>query len=207
MIEEGIVHASGKPLGLAACITSIELEQLYRKYGLLLHRRAWLILREEALAHDALQEAFVKVLRSTTALADIELPLRWLYRIVDRVALDFLRQRKSAPQVQATDAPLEWPSRHPDVPAEERDFALRFLAELDVESQHIALCAFVDGMSQAEIAADLGYSRVTINKRIAALRARAREHALRPPPSSSLAKPAPAASAPHAAPLKQERPS
>jgi RNA polymerase sigma-70 factor, ECF subfamily len=159
----------------AARISTGELEQLYLKYGMFLHRRARLILRCDALAQDALQEAFVKILRSTTPLSEIRLPLRWLYRIVDRTALDLLRRRKSAPQLRETEFEPELATPHPAVQAEERDFALRFLADLDDESQQIALCAFVDGMNQGEIAEELGYSRVTINKRIGALRERARE--------------------------------
>ncbi len=138
-----------------------------------------MILRDPEQANDALQEAFVKVMRSDVALDSVEQPLRWLYRVVDRVCLDLLRRRKTTPTSGAGDvdeAELAAPSeggRGPEHAAEERDRVLRFLVELDDVSQRIALLSFVDGMNQGEIAEELGYSRVTINKRVQALRQRA----------------------------------
>jgi RNA polymerase sigma factor (sigma-70 family) len=57
--------------------------------------------------------------------------------------------------------------------AAECDWATRFLGTLEPEAQEIALCAFIEGMSQSEIADELGYSRVTINKRVQALKQQA----------------------------------
>jgi RNA polymerase sigma-70 factor (ECF subfamily) len=134
-------------------------------------RRARVIVRDDTLAHDVLQETFVRLMRSDIDFTHVEFPLRFLYRTVHRVALDALRRRK----VRAS-APLEdaEPLAHPSVDSEERDYALRLLADLDEETAQIALYAFVEGMSQEEIAQELGYSRVTINKRLTALKARAR---------------------------------
>jgi RNA polymerase sigma factor (sigma-70 family) len=60
-----------------------------------------------------------------------------------------------------------------------RRAALDALALLDEEEQKVAVMTFVDGMTQQEIADELGYSRVTINKRVAALRERLDAVALR----------------------------
>lgn len=150
-----------------------------------------MILRDPEQANDALQEAFVKVLRSDVALDAVEQPLRWLYRVVDHVCLDLLRRRKTTPTTGAgemDEAELAAPAdggRGPEHAAEERDRVLRFLGELDEISQRIALLSFVDGMNQGEIAEELGYSRVTINKRVQALRQRARSRLHDGPSDSS----------------------
>ena len=124
---------------------------------------------------DALQEAFVKVLRSEGALEKVDEPLRWLYRVVDRCCFDALRKKR-----RSVESPLEdddrsptMASAHPSVDIEMRDAVLRLLATLSEDEMRIALLLFVDGMSQGEIADEMSLSRVTINKKVQAIRARA----------------------------------
>ena len=64
------------------------------------------------------------------------------------------------------------------MPIELRNAILRLLDGLDETMQRVAVMAFVDGLTQAEIGEELGLSRVTINKRVQTLRAQA-EQALR----------------------------
>jgi RNA polymerase sigma-70 factor, ECF subfamily len=151
-------------------MTNDDLASLYVRYGVFLRKRCLLLVRDPALAEDALQDAFVKVLRSDEQLAQIEEPLRWLYRIVHRTCLDALRRRR----IRVADEFEESKAPHsPNAAVEERDWAVRFLHTLDRESQEIAIYAFVEGMSQSEIAEELGYSRVTVNKRVMSLKAQA----------------------------------
>ena len=152
-----------------------DVSKLYAKYGFFLRRRCRTILRNDALADDALQEAFVKVLRSEGALEKVDEPLRWLYRIVDRCCFDALRKKR-----RSVESPLEDDDRapslataHPSVNIEMRDAVLRLLATLREDEMQIALLLFVDGMSQGEIADEMSLSRVTINKKVQAIRARA----------------------------------
>jgi RNA polymerase sigma-70 factor (ECF subfamily) len=152
-----------------------DVSKLYAKYGFFLRRRCRTILRNDALADDALQEAFVKVLRSEGALEKVDEPLRWLYRVVDRCCFDALRKKR-----RSVESPLEdddrsptMASAHPSVDIEMRDAVLRLLATLSEDEMRIALLLFVDGMSQGEIADEMSLSRVTINKKVQAIRARA----------------------------------
>jgi RNA polymerase sigma-70 factor (ECF subfamily) len=145
---------------------------LYAKYGFFLRRRCRTILRDDALADDALQEAFVKVLRNEGALREVEEPLRWLYRVVDRCCFDALRKRRRSVE-SPSDDDEEGASAHPGVAIELRDAVLRLLATFGEDEMQIALLLFVDGMSQGEIAEEMGVSRVTVNKRIQTIRARA----------------------------------
>lgn len=158
---------------------------LYGRYGFLLRRRCLLLLRDETLADDALQDAFVRLLRHGDELARSERPLRFLYRVVDTTCFDHLRRRRVR-RVEGP-APEDHAGAHPDVPLEIRDGALRLLDSLGGPDRRIAVLAFVDGLTQGEIADEVGLSRVTVNKRVEALRARAAS-IFRPPPSA----PAPA---------------
>jgi RNA polymerase sigma-70 factor (ECF subfamily) len=153
-----------------APLSTEEVARLYEKYGYFLLRRCKAILRDPVLADDALQEAFVKVLKSGAAVRAADEPLRWLYRLVDHCCFDTLRRRRRSPE---TLAPDEGRSRHPGVEIELRDAVMRLLGALDEDQMRIAVLLFVDGMSQGEIADEVGVSRVTVNKRVQSIRARA----------------------------------
>jgi RNA polymerase sigma factor (sigma-70 family) len=152
-------------------LTSDEAARLYHQYGYFLLRRCRTILRDPAAAEDAVQQAFEKVLRAGGAVRHADQPLRWLYRVVDRCCFDLLRRRRRSPE-SAADEP-GGATCHPDVVLEARDAALKLLATMSDEEMAIAVLLFVDGMSQGEIAAEVGLSRVTVNKRVQRLRARA----------------------------------
>ncbi|HEU4532558.1 MAG TPA: sigma-70 family RNA polymerase sigma factor [Polyangiaceae bacterium] len=156
-------------------LTRTEVSDLYRRYGAFLRRRARLITRDHALAEDALQEACLNLLRAGAGLREARQPLGWLYRVVDRASLDQLRRGKRLRSATPFDAlgDAEGLGLPPGVDADARLRALELLGELSPEDAEIAILAFVDGMTQGEIAEELGYSRVTINKRLQAIRQRA----------------------------------
>jgi RNA polymerase sigma-70 factor (ECF subfamily) len=131
-----------------------------------------MILRDPVLADDVLQEAFVKVLRNTESLRAADEPLRWLYRVVDHSCFDALRKRRRAVE---SPSEVEGTSAHPSTTIEVRDAVLRLLGTLAEDEMRIAMLLFVDGLSQGEIAEEVGVSRVTVNKKLQAIRARADE--------------------------------
>jgi RNA polymerase sigma-70 factor (ECF subfamily) len=147
---------------------SEEVSTLYAKYGFFLRRRCRTILRDDALADDALQEAFVKIMRGGASIREADEPLRWLYRVVDRCCFDVLRKRRRAVD---TPSDQEAAGAHPAVSIELRDAVLRLLGTFDEQQMQIALLLVVDGLSQGEIAEEVGVSRVTVNKKIQAIRA------------------------------------
>jgi RNA polymerase sigma-70 factor (ECF subfamily) len=154
-------------------LTPEEASRLYEKYGYFLLRRCRTILRDASIADDALQQAFEKILRSGGAVRRAEKPLLWLYRVVDRCCFDLLRRRKRTPE-SSSDEELGT-TCHPSIDIEARDAALKLLAMLSEEEMQIAVHLFIDGMSQGEIAKEVGVSRVTVNKRVRALRVRAEQ--------------------------------
>lgn len=148
--------------------------RLYERYGFFLLRRCRAILRDPAAADDALQQAFERILRAGGAVAHVDEPLRWLYRVVDRCCFDQLRRRR-----RSIESPHErevGETAHPDADLEARDAVLKVLGTMNEQEMRIAVLLFLDGMSQGEIAHEMGVSRVTVNKKVQALRARAEQY-------------------------------
>lgn len=157
---------------MSAGLTNAEVAEVYRTYGHLLLRRCRVILRHDTLAEDALQEVFVRVMRYGQGLATADSRLRWLYRVADNCCYDLLKRQKrrlEEPPERAANA--AGPDPGPGI--EIRDAVLGFLHRLGPKDQPVAVLAFVDEMTQGEIAAELGLSRPTVNKRLQRIRARA----------------------------------
>jgi len=152
-------------------VTNEELAELYRTYGFVLRRRCRVLLRDEAAADDALQESFLKFLQSIGELRAAENKLAWMYRVVDRTCFDLIRRRKVR-QVEALDDERAEGGCHPAVAIEARDAVLKLLPALTEGEFHVAVLAYVDGVSQTDIATRLGLSRPTIWKRLTAVRER-----------------------------------
>ncbi len=150
-----------------------EITDLYRRYGFFLRRRCLVLLRSDALADDAMQETFLKLMRAGAGVKTAEQPMRWLYRVVDRTCFDQLRKMKRAAREEPLDDVTVGLPVHPGTTVELRRAAVELLDVLDEEEQVIAVMAFVDGMTQQEIADELGYSRMTVVKRVAGIRERA----------------------------------
>jgi len=153
-----------------------EVRALYTRYGALLLRRARVLLRDGALAEDALQNACVALLRGGAAFREAREPLAYLYRAVDHAAFDLLRTRKRKPLDGREPDTLAGMAIAPSLDPLMFLATAALLAELDDEGRALAVMAFVDGLDQGEIASRLGLSRLTVNKRVQALRDRARAH-------------------------------
>lgn len=147
---------------------------MYHRYGVLLGRRCRLLMRDVALGEDAVQELLAVLLRRGGAMREAASPYRWLCRAADTTCLDLLRRGRRVREALTMDgmAALDPFGPAPGVDAEARYAALQALAQLDDEQQALAIMLFVDGMTQGEAATELGVSRVTVNKRAQAIRAR-----------------------------------
>ncbi len=160
-------------------LTEIELADAYRMHGHLVLMRCRAILRDAAAADDALQEVFVRLMRYGDGLARATSPLRWLYRVADRVCFDMLgkskRTRELAQRAAAEPA-------YPSAPGEDvaaRDAVMQLLGGEDDRTRQIAVLHYLDGMPQGQVAEELGVSRQTVSKRLRKLRERARDWKVR----------------------------
>jgi RNA polymerase sigma-70 factor (ECF subfamily) len=151
-------------------LSADEVSEVYRRYGALLERRCRLLLRDDALAEDALHELLTMLLHRGDSLRDCASPYRWLCRAAERTSLDLLRRRKRVREaLPIEDVDVLGPAPGADVEA--RRAVLEALERLVPDQQSLAIMLFVDGMTQGEAADELGVSRVTVNKRAQELRA------------------------------------
>ncbi|HEV2402267.1 MAG TPA: sigma-70 family RNA polymerase sigma factor [Candidatus Sulfotelmatobacter sp.] len=81
----------------------VTIEELVREHSRLVYRIAYAVLRSHHDAEDATQETFMRVLRYSSKLDQIEDPKPWLARIAWRVAVDRGRQRGSHREVPLED--------------------------------------------------------------------------------------------------------
>jgi RNA polymerase sigma factor (sigma-70 family) len=154
-------------------LSNDEVSDLFHRYGALLERRCRLLLRDPSHAEDALQDLLTTLLRRGESLRDAQSPYRWLCRAADRTCLDLLRRGRHVRAAVPLDE-IDPIGPAPGVDAEARCAVLESLATLDEGEQSLAIMLFVDGLSQGEAAAELGVSRVTVNKRAQSIRNRLR---------------------------------
>ncbi len=157
---------------------------MYQRYGALLARRCRLLLRDRAQAEDALQELLATLLRRGEGLRAAQSPYRWLSRAADRACLDLLRRGRHVRTAMDIDE-LDPVGAAPGVDPEARCAVIESLEKLNDDQQALAIMLFIDGISQGEAAAELGVSRVTVNKRAQEIRTQLR---ISHTPSPGLAK-------------------
>ncbi|WP_394830295.1 sigma-70 family RNA polymerase sigma factor [Pendulispora rubella] len=154
-------------------LSANEIRAVHQRYGALLARRCRLLLRDRALAEDAMQELLSTLLRRGEGLRSANVPYRWLCRAVDRTCIDLLRRGRRVRGAVALEdlAEMDPIGPAPGVDAEARYAVLESLERLPEEQQMLAILLFVDGLSQGEAADELGVSRATVNRRAREIRA------------------------------------
>lgn len=155
---------------MAGGLSNAEVADLYERYGHLVLRRCRALLRDDALADDAFQNAFIKLMRHGAGVREAASPLGFVYRAADRCCFDLLGKRSRRAEGEL---PPEIGGHHPDPRFEARDLVLSLLGRLKEKDRQVAVWFFLDGLSQGEIAQELGWSRQTVNKRVQVIRERA----------------------------------
>jgi RNA polymerase sigma-70 factor, ECF subfamily len=155
-------------------MTPDEVGALYERFGFPVYRRCLRILKDPALAEDALHDVFVRVLRFGNGFRGGSL-LAWLLRIADHAALDRIGHDGVLASSRAELAVVpELPSTLLPGPEASRLLS-ELLAVLPRPLQEVALLSYFDGMSQAEMAKALGCSTMTVKRRVRALHRRAEQ--------------------------------
>ena len=102
-------------LSLVASSDEDALAELYDRFGRVAYGLALRILRDEALAQDAVQEAFLAVWRTADRfLAERAKASTWILTLVHRRAVDLVRRedrRRGEPLERRPSPPLRRPSR------------------------------------------------------------------------------------------------
>ena len=181
MIEGRRVVAGEAILSGAATIdrnkaerTDALIEALVREHSRLVYRIGYSVLRRHHDAEDATQETFMRVLRYSSKLAEVENPKTWLARIAWRVAVDRSRRQQCA-----CESPLEDPERPlSDVASSAGavDEALhgaqigtvleKLIAALPSKLREPLILSTVEDMSPREVAATLEINEAAVRSRV-----------------------------------------
>ena len=152
---------------------SLDVADLYRKHGAMVFRRARSILGDDERARDVVQEVFFTLHRERDRMVNGGL-VSWLYTATTHRCFNELRNTSNRSRLLDEQRPT---ASHRD-----RSEALvqvrGLLRDLDEELAFLAIYRFVDEMTHAEIAVQLGCSRrhvgdllVRLEEKLAAVRA------------------------------------
>jgi RNA polymerase sigma-70 factor (ECF subfamily) len=148
------------------------LAALVSEYASTLYRVAFSILRNAADAEDAVQEAFLRVLRHRDSLGEVRDHRVWLIRIVWNIVLDRKRRAKTRPE---TDDVSELVRVLPagGMNAEERASAaqhhthvLACVEKLPAKEREVLLLSAFDELNSVEIAEVLGITESSVRSRL-----------------------------------------
>lgn len=154
-------------------------------------RRCLRLLGDRALAEDATQEVFVKLMRDLDRLQDRATVIPWVYRVATNHCLNLRRNaRRRAedgdPEALAVvpDPALDGPGGYPD-----RELAQAILSRFDGKTQAVAVGVLVDGMDHEEVARTLGISRRSVSRKLGRFVENARKFAMRTGSATGVAGP------------------
>ena len=156
-------------------MTDDRLATLYRTYGPSIYIRCRSILDDDAEAHDATQETFLRVHRHLDRVPSNDEALYWIYRVATNYCLNELRNRKNRPRVQLATGQDAVADQDPEGRMVSRDLAARLIDAAHPKVKPVAWLYHMDGLDQDEVAAILGLSRRTVVTRLAAFAQSARK--------------------------------
>jgi RNA polymerase sigma-70 factor, ECF subfamily len=152
--------------------TSQTITALVAEYSTALYRVAFSVTRNAAEAEDAVQEAFLRVLRHQDRLGEIRDYRVWLVRIVWNIVLDRKRRAKTRPENEdLSDHARVLPSGDPRadesvISMQERGRIMGLIDRLPHREREALLLSAVEELTTAEIAGVLGTTESSIRSRI-----------------------------------------
>jgi RNA polymerase sigma factor (sigma-70 family) len=174
-----LAHLSDEAvLALIARADEQALAELYRRFGRLAYGLAFRILRDDALAQDAVQEAFLGVWRAAGRFtAERAKPSTWLLTLVHRRAVDLVRreERRRTEPLQAETEPADIEGPDEAELATQRQTIREALRQLPAEQREAIELAYYGGYTQSELAERLGQPLGTIKSRMFSGLARLRQ--------------------------------
>jgi RNA polymerase sigma-70 factor (ECF subfamily) len=166
--------SSGIDTGTPLEMRRREIAALHQRFGGVLYDFCVRLLRDKVEAEDAVQEVFLNAYRAYDSFTFGDSRLPWLYRIASNTCFKFIRtgKRKGPVLIADTDRRAA-PEPHPVDVLHARRILEALASELDERGFEILVGHYLSGMTQEEIAAELGISRRAVVKRLTALRKQA----------------------------------
>jgi RNA polymerase sigma-70 factor, ECF subfamily len=155
-------------------------QQLYERHSSMLFGLALNILGNRADAEDVLQETFVQVWKTANSFDPARgKPIGWLILLTRSRAIDRLRSRQTRARIAETvaqePADDDPPASQYAIASETRTRVRHALQSLDGEQRRLIELAYFGGLTQSEIAAELGQPLGTVKTRVRAGMIRLRE--------------------------------
>lgn len=165
-----LAHLSDEAL-LALCSRADEaaLGELYDRYGRIAYGLALRVLRDRALAEDAVQEAFLAVWRTAGGfLAERAKPSTWILTLVHRRAVDLVRResRRRSEPLEAAPHPAGEATDEEAWLRSQRQVVQEALRKLPAEQREALELAYYGGFTQSELAGRLGLPLGTVKSRM-----------------------------------------
>ncbi|MEC7843047.1 MAG: sigma-70 family RNA polymerase sigma factor [Candidatus Latescibacterota bacterium] len=150
---------------------TMDVEELYQRYGPMVMRRCRQLLKEENEALDATQDVFVQILKRRDRL-EMTHPSSLLYRIATNLCLNRIRDRQRRATMPG-DGFLERVAVLDDTEPrlEARSVLERLFGRHQESTRTMAVLHFQDGMTLEEVAGEVGMSVSGVRKRLRGLRA------------------------------------
>ena len=169
-VPPDVVHLSDEALiALAARGEEPALAALYDRYGRVAYGLALRVLRDSALAEDAVQDAFLAVWRSAHRyIPERSKPSPWIMTFVHRRAVDLVRreERRRADQLTEADATVGGSVDEDAWLRLERERVQGALRQLPDQQREAIELAYYGGFTQSELAERLGQPLGTIKSRM-----------------------------------------
>ena len=179
MRSRDLAHLSDEALvALVARSDESALAELYDRVGGTAYGLAYRVLRDEALAEDAVQEAFLGLWRSAGSfIPERAKASTWILTLVHRRAVDLVRreQRRRAEPLEGTPEPAVGSAEEAAWLRLDRERVQGALARLPDQQREAIELAYYGGYTQSELADRLGQPIGTIKSRMFAGLTRLRE--------------------------------
>jgi RNA polymerase sigma factor (sigma-70 family) len=173
------VHLSDEALvALVARSDESALAELYDRIGGTAYGLAYRVLRDEALAEDAVQEAFLGLWRGAGSFVPERAKAStWILTLVHRRAVDLVRreQRRRTEPIEGIPEPTVGSAEEAAWLRLDREHVQGALARLPDQQREAIELAYYGGYSQSELAERLGQPIGTIKSRMFAGLSRLRE--------------------------------
>jgi RNA polymerase sigma-70 factor (sigma-E family) len=139
------------------------IHELYRAHALALIRLAKLLVRDQAAAEDAVQDAFLGLYRSLPRLSDHGELLPYLRTAVLNRCRSELRWRRRAAARPVQHEPPASSAEYMAMAGEDRQAVLAAVGLLPRRAREVLVLRYYLGLTDAQIAAELGVSRGTVS--------------------------------------------
>lgn len=166
-IADKAMHDEARQRAIEAAVAA-----LVNEYAGTLYRVAYSVLRNAADAEDAVQEAFLRVLRHRETLDEVRDQRVWLIRIVWNIVLDRKRRTKTRPETDdVADLARVLPAG--GLSAEERASAaqhhasvLTCVEQLPAKERQVLMLSAFEELTSVEIASVLGITESSVRSRL-----------------------------------------